>query len=585
MSTRIEVANRNTLWATALVDSLAQQGVAHAVIGAGSRSAPLALAFAAHPHVRAHSFIDERSGGFFGLGIAKSSGQPVALVCTSGTAGANFFPAVIEANSSGIPLIVLTADRPPDLRESGANQTIDQLKIYGDHVRWFHEVALPEMHTSQHLLRYLRTLGARAVLAAQGGLPGPVHLNLPFRPPLEPTPVKEDIADWRADNKLPPSPVVQSGYRHMPSEKQANGLLDQIEAHPHGLIVCGPDALTNGHALMQLAHVSGYPVLADGLSGLRFGEWSQSAGLLTHYNSYLGRMGAIPASLVIQLGNMPTSKRLNAYLAGLPYDAERIWIDPQPRWQDDSFRITHVLQAEPLALISLLADAKIGRKIDPDWLTAWVTIEAHARNVAEQHLPQLEARAIDAALDALPEGGNLMVSNSLPVRHLDDFGRPRSKRLHAFANRGASGIDGAISTAAGIAVSTEQPSVLVTGDLAFLHDLGGLLALKRLGIPLVIVVINNDGGAIFERLPVREFDPPYTELFQTPHGLTFSHSAAQFGLTYARTDNAEDIAGAIQQALKSKKPTLIEVPSNGKSEEAARQAFLAEVNRALEAAG
>jgi len=252
--------NPNTLWASLLVESFASQGVAHVVIGAGSRSTPLTLAFAAHPDVAAHSFIDERSGGFFALGLAKASGQPVALVSTSGTAGANFFPAVIEANATGVPLIVLTADRPPELRESGANQTIDQIKLFGDQVRWFHEVALPEHNPSAELLNYLRTLGARAVIAATGGRPGPVHLNLPFRPPLEPA----ETIDLHASFDYPRPTRVTPAAPSAPSPQQLREITDLVEAHPHGLIVCGPDALSDGSDLLAFEHHAGYPVLADG---------------------------------------------------------------------------------------------------------------------------------------------------------------------------------------------------------------------------------------------------------------------------------------------------------------------------------
>jgi 2-succinyl-5-enolpyruvyl-6-hydroxy-3-cyclohexene-1-carboxylate synthase len=580
-TTRIEAANRNTLWATALVDSLAQQGVSHVVIGAGSRSTPLTMAFAAHPHIEAHSFIDERSAAFFALGIAKTSGHPAALVSTSGTAGANFFPAIIEASTSRVPMIVLTADRPADLRESGANQTIDQLKLFGSQVRWFHEAALPEAHSSQHLLRYVRTLAARAVSASQGELPGPVHLNLPYRPPLEPTPMKGDIADWRADNNLPPSPRIQPGYGTVPSEDQARELITLIEAHPHGLIVCGPGAFKRGEALVQLANVCGYPVLADGLSGLRFGPWFSDDLLLTGYESYIEQLGRIPATLVIQFGDVPTGKQLNAYLEKLPETTERVRVSDTPDWQDDTFRITHVMLADPNALVGWVAEASYDRQPDEDWLKAWTGVETAAGQIAARHLPKLEARVIVATLDTLPEGGNLVVGNSLPVRHLDQFGNPIAKHLHVYANRGASGIDGNISTAVGIALASGRPTALVCGDLTFLHDLGGLLALKRLNIPLIILVINNDGGGIFQRLPVRGFDPPFTEFFQTPHGLTFEHSAAQFSIAYEKVDKSAEIRKAIETALTSQGSAIIEIPSDAKKEETARHALLAEIRTTL----
>ncbi|MFQ5342712.1 MAG: 2-succinyl-5-enolpyruvyl-6-hydroxy-3-cyclohexene-1-carboxylic-acid synthase, partial [Anaerolineae bacterium] len=561
--------NRNTLWAGVFVDELARAGLRAVCIAPGSRSTPLTLAFAEQEQIAVYSHIDERSAGFFAVGMALAGDAPVALVCTSGTAAANFHPAIIEACQSHVPLLVLTADRPHDQRDSGANQTIDQVKMYGDHVRWFVDVAPPQAGLTPRTLRYLRTLACRALAAANGAVPGPVHLNFPFRKPLEPTPAPGDVAEVSRDASLgmdgrphgTPFAHVTRGDLS-PTDDQVDLLVQAITGVSRGMIVCGPRRHGQGDAFPQtvarLAQLAGYPIFADALSGVRFGPHVEQAGplIVAGYETFLQSDVAVtwePPALVLRFGAMPTSKALQLYLDSLAA-CRQITVDGSGAWRDADFRVGDYVWAEPAATCRRVLDRLEAADMpvaDEAWVAAIQRAEQQCWQATEATFQEgfFGGVVLADVAGLLPDDAVLYVSNSLPVRHLDQFARPRRQRLRVLANRGASGIDGIVSSGLGAAAATEDPLVLVTGDLAFYHDLNGLLALRRCGAKATIVVINNDGGGIFRRLPVAAFDPPFTELFVTPHGLDFEPAVRMYGAEFVRVETREAFRRALRRSV------------------------------------
>ncbi|NCP86627.1 2-succinyl-5-enolpyruvyl-6-hydroxy-3-cyclohexene-1-carboxylic-acid synthase [bacterium] len=554
----MNTANRNTLWAGIFVDELKKLGLKAVCIAPGSRSTPLALAFA-ESGIRIYVHSDERSAAYFALGLARASGKPVALVCTSGTAAANFFPAIVEANYGEVPLLVLTADRPAELRESGANQTIDQVKLYGDQVRWFVDAPPPEANFSRHALRAWQSLAARAYETCLSPLPGAVQVNFQFRKPLEAQEVAGDAPAWLDSAALAAAParVTFSSPRLTPDAAQVDFLVRAVAAAPRGLIIAGPRCPGGEFpaALSAFAARAGYPLLADALSGLRFGAHVNET-VLGGYEHFLDENAPRP-QLILRFGDVPVSARLAASLDRWE-DVPQIHISEIKRWRDDLFRVTHALWAEPLLAVQALLE-KSATPVETAWLTEWHALEESAWEKAARLCadPAFEGGILPAILEQLPAGGALFIANSLPVRHLDQFCRPMQKSLTVFANRGASGIDGTLSSALGAAAHLPG-LVFVTGDLSFYHDMNGLLAFSRCGIRATIVIINNNGGGIFARLPIATYEPPFTELFRAPHGLTFEHAAQLYNLPYQHVDRAT-LAAALQSALAQHGAALIEV--------------------------
>ena len=581
----MNTANRNTLWAGIFVSELAKSGLDSVCIAPGSRSTPLAIAFSEARGIRVYMHSDERSAAYFALGLARASRKPVALVCTSGTAAANFFPAIVEANYGEVPLLVLTADRPAELRESGSNQTIDQIKLFGDHVRWFVDVPPPEANFSKHLFRYLQSLAARAWETSQSPLPGAVHLNFHFRNPLEPIDVPSDRPSWMNDSFLStletaPAQVIFSRPQLFPTADQKDFLTRMISSSQRGLIICGPRCPAGDFPakLTELATRIGYPILADSLSGLRFGAHVNES-IIGGYDTFIPLMNdSLHPQLILRFGDLPTSNALADYLDSLE-NVPQIAITENGRWRDDRFRITHSLWVDPLLLCeTLLTHTLGGVESKRKWLPAWTRLE-HAvwdQVNAIRAESDFEGGILSDVFDQLPADNGLYVANSLPVRHLDQFTRPDQKSLQVFANRGASGIDGTLSSALGAAAHLPG-LVFVTGDLSFYHDMNGLLAFSRSDIRATIVVINNNGGGIFQRLPISKFEPPFNELFVAPHGLTFEHAAKLYGIDYIQIERLS-LASALNTALKSESSSIIEIPSDAVKFEQLRK----ELNRRVE---
>ena len=578
-----ETANPNILWANLFVDSLAKLGLRAACLAAGSRSTPLTLAFASHSDIQAYSHIDERGAAFFALGHAQSTGIPTALVSTSGTAAANFYPAIVEANYSEAPLLVLTADRPPELRESGANQTIDQIKMFGEHVRWFIDAAMPQENPQAHVLRYVQTLAWRTWQRALGELPGPVHVNFSFRKPLEDTPADHQPLNGEATlglGSLPSGLHPGIGFERgslTPTASQIEEAEKAILSSRRGLILCGPRSPKGDfpQEVVRLSALTGYPVMADPLSGLRYGPADLPGSvLLGGYENYLG-MDTLPLpEMVLQFGDLPISQALHNYLDHSAI-RQRILFTPSGRWRDDTFRLTQVIWADPLlacqALNQNLQDTPVS--IDTSWGSVFSDLEGrtweHVQTLFEN--PDLEGRLLHDLIEILPEESLVYVGNSLPVRHLDQFAAPNSKRLGVYADRGTSGIDGTVSSALGVAAASGQRIFLVLGDLSLLHDMNALLLLSRTAIKVTIIVINNDGGGIFRRLPISAYGEVFEKYFLTPHGRQFKALAEMFDLDYIQAARPGDFKAAFSRSLKNDNNLLIEVLSDSLRSEELRQ--------------
>ncbi|MGD0949049.1 MAG: 2-succinyl-5-enolpyruvyl-6-hydroxy-3-cyclohexene-1-carboxylic-acid synthase [Candidatus Binatia bacterium] len=592
------------------VAELVGAGVAHACVMPGARSTPLALTLVSHPRLRAWSHIDERSGAFFALGIAKATRRPVAVACTSGTAAANLLPAAVEASYAHVPLLLLTADRPPELRDCGARQTIDQIKLYGTHVKWFAEAGMADAGQ-----QYFRTLARQAVARACANPPGPVHLNFPFREPLMPRPAPparaanaaEETADFlglrpstgsgRAEKvndikaTTAQAELVEAGFVSLstlpeaeaipellapaaaaaPPDAAVRALAATLAATPRGLIVCGPQdaGAAFAPAVTALAKLLGYPILADPTSQVRSGSHDTSL-VVDAYDTLLRDetfARNVAPDVILRFGPLPTAKAFTNYLQQHPR-CRQIVVDPQTPWNDPTSTATDMAPWDPVItcdeLCRRLSDRV--RRADEAWQVQWMTATRRVRRAIQSQLEGLhelfEGKVFAELARLLPEGSWLYVGNSMPVRDLESFWPAGSRTIRFLSNRGANGIDGFISSGLGAAAVSEHPVVIVTGDLAFYHDLNGLLAAKRHGVRATIIVINNDGGGIFSFLPQAQCGDQAAEYFFTPHGLDFRGAVEMYGCGFTRVSSWEQFRDAVAAALRAPQTQVIEVPSD-----------------------
>lgn len=541
----------------AFVDELARAGLRHVCICPGSRSTPLAMLFADHPNVRVWMHVDERSAGFFALGLAKAIGEPVALVATSGSAVTNFMPAVVEAFFGRVPLLLLTADRPHEHRDIGSNQTIDQVRLYGTHVKWFVDMALPE--TDETMVRYARTVATRAMATARAVPAGPVHLNFPFREPLIPRQgTGPAMPGYGRDDGSPYARVVD-GSRTL-SGQDADALASEWSRIERGVIVCGPRTPADAAvSVLQLAGVLGWPVLADPLSGLRAGldeEVLEAGHLIDAYDVFL-RNEAVAETLapevVVRFGAFPVSKPLLQFLQRYA-DVPQVVVDEGGGWRDPTLAAAAVLHVDPRQLCQALIGALLGNEgPNGGWAGLWRRLNAVTRQTlrdAVDELPELfEGRVFQELAQLLPDGAALFVGNSMPIRDMDAFFPAVNRRIEVFGNRGVNGIDGVVSSALGTAAGVTGPLVLVLGDLSFYHDLNGLLAAKLHKLNATIVVINNDGGGIFSFLPQAEHPDNFEMLFGTPIDLDFEPAVRMYGGRFTRVGSWDEFRRALEAGM------------------------------------
>jgi 2-succinyl-5-enolpyruvyl-6-hydroxy-3-cyclohexene-1-carboxylate synthase len=551
----------------AFVDELARCGMRAACTSPGSRCAPLVLTLAREERLDCYSHVDERCAGFFAVGLAKASGLPVAVTCTSGTAAAELLPAAIEAFQARVPLLLLTADRPPELRDNGAGQAIDQLKLFGSAAKWFFEVGTHE--ASPERLRWMRTLACRAYWTSLEGRPGVVHLNFPLREPL----VLEGSLPAEQTGRPEDRPYVC----RPPVPAAGDTRLQELVARAkRGVVVAGRHERDTplGQATAEFCEATGWPLLADPMSGARRGD-----AAIAHYDALL-RDETFAArtrpDLVIRVGDLPVSKPLRTWLAGLS-DTPQVALDPEGAWQDPASVLNDSLALEPATALAGLtallspptATSTTGQRTapadaqprplpaDPDWLAGWRAADERA---AEAILGVLDTEYLSEPAIAvelgvlLPDTATLFVASSMPVREIETFWPIREDPPRVLCNRGANGIDGIVSSAFGAAAATDGPVVLLIGDVALAHDIGGLLAAMRLSLKLTIVLVDNGGGGIFDFLGVSRAamalqDDIYTSHIATPTGLDFANAAALYGLAHERVETIPAFRAALERAL------------------------------------
>jgi len=577
-----EAPNSNIAFCEALLTELARAGVEHLCICPGSRSAPLAIASLRVPDLYPWVHLDERAAAFFALGLAKASGKAVALFCTSGTAAANFYAAVIEAYYGHVPLIILTADRPVELREWGAGQTIQQNYLFGNHIRWFAEAPLPE--PNDMIIRTARSLTSRAFAAAQGKIKGPVHLNLPFREPLTP----ESVDEEREKLQKLSYPAVQGRpqkavyTRVFPAcdrvpEQVIEELCQQVRECAEGVLLCGEHVSAGafGEQLSRFSELAAWPVIADPVSQLRFGPHTDKIALLStgdlllRSSEFCRRMAP---GCIVHIGATLTGKAVRQW-ALEHKQCRHLCLDEQQRWHDPDHLATDYLSYNPTQLFCQLNNAleRDGfSRNDHSWLDEWKRVENIAKEALAEEFSKnkelLEPVVGESLVSLLPDNCDLFLSSSMPVRDIDSFAPSSTKSVRIFSNRGTNGIDGVISSALGVAADNRfkknrRQTVLLTGDLSFLYDIGGLLAASRNQLALTIIVINNDGGGIFSFLPVSQYEQEahFEAFFTTPHGLSFQSAAELYGLGYQKVENLASFTTCLHNISAGSGTRLIEL--------------------------
>jgi 2-succinyl-5-enolpyruvyl-6-hydroxy-3-cyclohexene-1-carboxylate synthase len=542
----------NTAFANTLVDEWARGGVTHAVVAPGSRSTPLALALTRDDRITVRVVLDERSAAFCALGIAKRTGVPAVLLCTSGTAAANFLPAVVEAHHANVPMLVCTADRPPELRGVGAPQTIDQHDLFRGFVRFAHDPGPPE-DVEGAAVRW-RSLAVRSLAHARGGRPGPVHLNLPFREPLVPTRAPLVDAPGRGGGRPWTTTVTAAAPA---GADAARRLATLVTGSRRGLVVAGFGSRVDPNVLQRFAAATGWPVLADAVSNARTGPHA-----IASYEALLrasGFAGTHRPDLALRLGASLTSRVANEWLAGIP----TVLVDEHDEWLDPPRAAVERIVASPSSLLDVATQHL--PTADATWSASWQRAERIARDTIDALLDAddepCEARVARDVAAALPDGAQLAIASSLPVRALEWCMAPRDG-LTVHANRGANGIDGFVSTVVGIATAAatgpaRPPTVALLGDLCFLHDTNGLLAAP--GVDATFVVVDNRGGGIFSYLPQHDL-PEFEALFATPPAVDLAAVAVAHGVHAERVASAADVPAALKGSIAAGGARVVVVP-------------------------
>jgi 2-succinyl-5-enolpyruvyl-6-hydroxy-3-cyclohexene-1-carboxylate synthase len=582
--------NLLTQWSRVLLRSLADAGVKDVVLSPGSRSTPLMIAATEQRDLRCHDAIDERSAAFFALGQARRSGVPSVLICTSGSAGTHYLPAIVEANAAFVPLLVLTADRPVELQDCAAAQTIDQIKLFGGHARRFYDLGMPDGSTES--LRALRRMAAQAAFTSMWPLPGLVHLNARARKPLEPRVAaagREDerALEQRADTLLA-RPIVTARRPPLVADAETlRELADACRGASRGLIVCGPAPVTQAAdraAVLELAALLRFPVLCEATSQLRLaGAVESTAVVCEAFDTFLRapRFRAAHApDLVLQLAAPPTSGPYDAYVEAHP-STSRVVIAPHG-WNDPQSSASRLVFADVGEVARGLLAALRGSAAPPSpvraaWESAFARANATAWEVVEADLvgsssALTEGAAVRAVVRSLPAGSLLAIGNSLAIRELDTFTRAGDANALVLSQRGTNGIDGLIAGSLGSASVDACPLTLLLGDVSFLHDVGSLSLASRTRVPVTIVVMQNRGGRIFEQLPLASLsglDPSVLAHVTTPHTFELEHAARLYGLSHERVGTQGELESALARSRAKPGCTIIEavVPDHGAFEQ------------------
>ncbi len=548
-----------------LVTELARGGVTHFCICPGSRSTALALCAWKLESVSTSVHHDERSGGFFALGKALQSRQPTAIVTTSGTAVAELLPAAIEASLSQVPLVLLSADRPRYLRGTGANQTIDQVQIFGSYVRQSIEIPVWEAASLALVERSLRQRIATALAAIRGADAGPLHINVQQEKPFEPH------AEKASPRLGLPAPRLSTPVRRTDTDGNVGDLRRIVAEAKTPAVVVGPNRLGPDFSLAVRALAKSFhmPLLADPLSGCRGCCGDAFTGVVSAYDAMLhtGQISDLRLDLIIRFGHLPVSSRLTDFLTkALAPGGIHIYVNSAGRIQDESAEVTQYVHAHPTDFCRRLNP--LGRTVGMSnpWLAHWQQISVKATAGITEKLDQeqhWDGNYVGALLQELPADCVLFAGNSLPIRLVDLMGTVRQEHVETWANRGASGIDGLVSTAVGMAHGHPSKIVLLIGDISLLHDIGGLTTIRHMGLDnVVIVVLNNNGGGIFGRLPVARLGQPFEELFVNPHGMDFAGIAQGFDIAYQQARNLHDFRHALQILLTAPHSGMLEVQTD-----------------------
>ncbi len=564
----------NTTFSRCLTDEWWRAGLVHAVLSPGSRSAPMALALAEHPGVNLHVHVDERSASFLALGLAKASGRPVALLCTSGTAAANFHPAVLEAHHASVPLLVCTADRPPELRGVGAPQTVDQAHLFGGATHWYAEPETPAVGQQPSTWR---SLAARAWAEAQGPPAGPVHLNLPFREPLVPD--DGDRPPFELGGRPDGRPWMAVDRGRGVDEEVVARLASRLEGMERGVLVSGFGAGLRPGGLDGLARVTGWPILADPVSNLRTGPHAIST-----YDA-LARVESVATALrpelVLRVGAPLTSKSAMSWLASAP----TVVVDPRQSWADPEGVADTVVLGDAQAFVDAVAERIDAPLINVGWREEWESAERKARTAIDGVLDgwstPFEGRVARDVMGALPEESALVVASSMPIRDLESFAVPRAG-VTVFANRGVNGIDGFVSTSLGVAAARPwSTTVALVGDLCFLHDSNGLSGAARSGVDTVFVVVDNNGGGVFSFLPQARLPEHFETLFGTPVDMDLPRLADAYDVPHTAVDAADGLAPAVADAVEAGGVRVVYVRTDRTDNVDRHRLVVAEVERAF----
>ena len=585
----------NLRWGFWVAEQLFQLGLRQAVITPGSRNTPLVIGFIEQGKIQLFSHYDERSAGFFALGLSRSTKIPSAVICTSGTAVANLAPAVVEACYDRIPLLICTADRPPGQVYTGANQTIFQSDFFGYQVRHYWSVGLPQ-NSPVDLCRLLTSAWKKASGITAGDQvtdpPGPVHLNFPFAEPLYEslTNLSDRFRQYQQELKKTTSATlpIPSTADNPPKEISAEHHLDPVivqrlkKARNPMIVVGGTPVQFAADSILELAAHYHAPVLADPRSGLRYGP--QNAQVIAGYDLFLPHI-TIDPDLVLRFGTKPVSKTLGQLLD--IWSPQTLLTDPSGRFNDDC---PHILTGDISTACNFLIGLTDVESGDNEWLNRWQALDQEVRTVLKSNhgADFSEPGIVSALLDQLPAKAQLIAGNSRPIRDLDDYGLERSKDLEVFANRGASGIDGIISTAAGICAANPPASIttLLIGDLSFFHDMNGLYCLQRHHLPLIIVLLNNGGGGIFEHLPIHLYRPEiFDQFWKVTHTYSAEKIAQHFGIFYDQPETIAQFRNSLSRVIATRKPAVLELMLDGALSRDKLMAIREEIFERLQTAG
>ncbi len=577
--------NRNIFWTELFFDILGKSGVKYFCISPGSRSTPLTFSAASNKKFKCFVHIDERSSGFFALGLAKATGQPVVVITTSGTATAELYPAIIEAYQQRVPLIICTADRPPELIGRGANQTINQKNIYHNHIRYFKDAGLPSPDISG--LKRLIDIAGKAVLKSGQG---PVHINFPFRKPFEPGSFTDKInkEKFHKIRQLKSKAFSFKKEINKHDEKLLKEILKSLNDAERGLIIAGPSKYDRKEKsdIIKLARDFNFPVIADASSQLRFGN-SSNKNIITNYEGFLRndlfRKYNSP-DLILQFGSTPSSKAVESFLEQIK--TKRYIINEFGDVFDPWNNASGVLQCSPSQFYKFSKRIGVKKKqTQRKWLNEFLDADRVSDKIKQNLITNSsfpnECRIIPEVISCLPNNTHLMISNSMPIRDFDYFAPLTGKNIVVHTNRGASGIDGIISTALGIKKATAEPTLLLTGDLAFYYDISSLLTAKKYNIPLVIVLINNNGGGIFGMLPISDCGLKFREYFTSPHYLDFASIIRGFKANYKLVKSWDNLKKYIHEAFQRHVFTILEIKTDIKSSVNLRKKYFSETNKII----